>query len=71
MQIMEWKWKKSNTGIMVIHLIQNPLFILLVPLKKKEYCKSLEEYQSNILLIGVNYNRKTKEHECIIVEYRK
>lgn len=40
-------------------------------MKKKEYCRSLEEYEGNILLVGVNYNKKTKAHECIIEEYHK
>lgn len=40
-------------------------------IKKKEYCQSLEEYKGNILLVGVNYNKKTKVHECMIKEYKK
>ncbi len=32
----------------------------------KKYCKSLEEYKGNILLVGINYDKKTKEHECVI-----
>ena len=38
---------------------------------RNEYCKSLEEYQGNLLLVGVNYNKKTKEHACVIEEYQK
>ena len=34
--------------------------------KDKEYCRSLEEYKGNILLVGVTYNKKTKEHKCVI-----
>jgi len=37
-------------------------------IKNKEYCRSLEEYRGNVLLVGVNYNRKTKVHECVIEE---
>ena len=38
---------------------------------EKEYCRSLEEYEGNILLVGVNYDKQTKEHECVIEEYVK
>ena len=51
--IVELKWNKSAEGA-------------IAQIKNKEYCKSLEEYQGNLLLVGVNYNRKTKEHECMI-----
>ena len=40
-------------------------------IKNKEYCRSLEEYKGNILLVGINYSKKTKEHECVIEEYLK
>ena len=39
-------------------------------IKIKEYCRSLEEYAGNALLVGVNYNKRTKVHECMIEEYK-
>ena len=30
-----------------------------------------EEYQGNILLVGINYSKKTKKHQCVIEEYQK
>lgn len=56
--IVELKWDKSAKGA-------------IEQIKRNEYCQSLEEYQGNLLLVGVNYNKKTKEHECIIEEYSK
>ena len=56
--VVELKWDKSAEGA-------------ISQIKKKEYCKSLEEYQGNLLLVGVNYNKKTKEHACVIEEYQK
>ena len=53
--VVELKWNESANGA-------------IEQIKKKEYCKSLEEYKGNILLVGVNYNKKTKKHECIIEE---
>ena len=51
--MVELKWDKSARGA-------------LVQIKNKEYCRSLEEYQGNLILVGVNYDKKTKEHECVI-----
>lgn len=56
--IVELKWDKSAKGA-------------LEQIKKREYCKSLEEYRGNLLLVGVNYDKETKEHECVIEEYTK
>ena len=56
--VVELKWNKSAKGA-------------IEQIKQKEYCHSLEEYHGNLLLVGVNYNQKTKEHECIIEEYIK
>ena len=52
---MELKWDKDADGA-------------IAQIKNKEYCRSLEEYRGNVLLVGVNYNRKTKVHECVIEE---
>ena len=56
--VVELKWDKMVEGA-------------INQIKKNEYCQSLEEYKGNILLVGVNYNKKTKVHECMIEEYRK
>ena len=40
-------------------------------IKRKEYCQSLKEYQGNILLVGINYDKRTKNHQCVIEEYQK
>ena len=56
--VVELKWDKTAEGA-------------IAQIKNKEYCRSLEEYEGNILLVGVNYNKQTKEHECVIEEYVK
>ena len=56
--VVELKWDKNAEGA-------------LGQIKRKEYCRSLEEYQGNLLLVGINYDKKTKEHECMIEEYTK
>ena len=56
--VVELKWDQSAEGA-------------ISQIKKKEYCQSLEEYKGNLLLVGVNYNKKTKVHECRIETYKK
>ena len=56
--VVELKWDKSATGA-------------IQQIKEKEYCRSLEEYRGNILLVGINYDKKTREHECEIEEFIK
>ena len=56
--VVELKWDKSAAGA-------------ISQIKGKEYCASLEEYQGNLLLVGINYDVKTKEHSCVIEEFVK
>lgn len=53
--VVELKWDKDVSGA-------------IAQIKNKEYCRSLEEYRGNVLLVGVNYDKKTKVHECMIEE---
>ncbi len=54
--VVELKWNKSAQGA-------------IQQIRKKEYCQSLEEYRGNLLLVGVNYDRKTREHTCVIEKF--
>ena len=56
--VVELKWNRSAEGA-------------IDQIKRKEYCNSLTEYQGNILLVGVNYDKETRTHNCIIEEYCK
>lgn len=56
--VIELKWDKSASGV-------------LDQIKEKHYGESLKEYQGNLLLVGINYNKGTKKHECIIETVRK
>ena len=35
-------------------------------IKRKEYPAKVSQYSDNLLLVGINYNRETKEHTCQI-----
>ena len=51
--IFELKWDKSaETAIQQI--------------KDRRYAGSVLNYTGNILLVGINYDAKTKKHECMI-----
>ena len=53
--VVEMKWDRTAEGA-------------INQIKRNEYCRSLKDYQGNLLLVGINYDRKTKEHECVIEE---
>ena len=35
-------------------------------IKRKEYPVKIAEYTGNILLVGINYDKETKQHSCKI-----
>lgn len=43
----------------------------IAQIKRKEYVKGLSDYHGNLLLVGISYDKDTKEHQCIIEEYQK
>jgi len=53
--VVELKWDQSAKGA-------------IAQIKDRQYCKSLGEYRGNILLVGINYDRDTKVHSCVIEE---
>ena len=40
-------------------------------IKEKRYPAGFENYLDNLLLVGVNYDKTTKVHECVIEKYQK
>lgn len=54
--LVELKWDCSAQGA-------------IQQIKEKNYTGVLEEYKDNLMLVGINYNRQTKKHECIIEKY--
>ena len=39
-------------------------------IKNKNYPKAFENYLDDLLLVGVNYDKTTKVHECVIEKYK-
>ena len=56
--VIELKWNKSVVGA-------------IEQIKEKQYGNALKEYQGNLLLVGINYNKMTKKHECVIETMQK
>ena len=56
--IIELKWDKSATGA-------------LAQIKEKHYTAALHDYTGDLLLVGINYNKDTKKHECVIEKVKK
>ena len=40
-------------------------------IKKRNYPQQIAEYTGDILLVGINYDKNTKHHECQIERWRK
>ena len=57
---------------MVIELKHNKSSIsALDQIKDKQYFDSLDRYSGKVLLVGINYDEKTKEHTCKIEAWEK
>ena len=56
--IMELKWDKSAKGA-------------ISQIKEKQYVDALKEYRGNLLLVGINYEKDTKTHTCVIEQAYK
>ena len=51
--VVELKWNKDAESV-------------IDQIREKKYPNSVKEYTDNILLVGINYDKKTKKHECKI-----
>ena len=43
----------------------------LTQIREKHYADSLKDYQGNLILVGINYDKKTKKHDCMIEKMEK
>lgn len=55
--VVELKWNRTAGGA-------------IRQIKAREYVKALEGYTGDILLVGINYDKKRKKHRCTIEKYR-
>lgn len=54
--VIELKWDRDVLGA-------------IAQIKNKQYVSALKDYKGNLLLAGINYNKKTKKHECVIEKW--
>ena len=54
--LVELKWDQSAKGART-------------QIKDRRYVDALKDYSGNIILVAINYNKKSKRHDCIIEEY--
>ena len=47
------KWDKSAEGA-------------IAQIKNQKYVEALKDYKGNLLLAGINYDKKSKKHNCVI-----
>ena len=43
----------------------------MTQIKDKKYPSSISNYTGEILLVGINYDKNSKEHQCLIEKYKK
>jgi len=55
--VVELKWDKTVAGA-------------IAQIKERNYISALEAYQGDLLLVGINYEKGTKHHECIIESWK-
>lgn len=51
--VVELKWDKSAEGA-------------IAQIKNKQYTEAFGGYRGEVLLVGINYDKKNKEHQCVI-----
>lgn len=56
--IVELKWNRTAQAA-------------VMQIKDKKYPSSILDYTGEILLVGINYDKDTKEHQCLIEKYAK
>lgn len=63
---------KNDVPAMIIELKRNgSTETAMNQIKEKKYFASLEHYKGNLLFVGINYDEKTKKHECKIERLEK
>ena len=54
--LVELKWNKDAETV-------------LNQIKERKYPESLQQYTGDILLVGINYDKKEKVHRCVIEKW--
>ena len=64
--------RKVNKPALVIELkFNNTADTAIDQIKRKQYPSKTADYTGDILLVGINYDKETKQHTCRIERYKK
>jgi len=56
--IIELKWDKDAQGA-------------ISQIKERRYADALKDYSGTVLLVGINYDKRSKKHQCRIEKVEK
>jgi hypothetical protein len=64
--------KNVSTPALVVELKKDKAAqAAIAQIKERRYPQQIEKYTGDILLVGISYDRKTKEHQCHIETWHK
>lgn len=64
--------KKVDKPVLVVELkYDKNVNAAICQIKEKRYMQALEDYSGEILLVGINYDKRTKTHSCVIEKHIK
>lgn len=64
--------KSANKPALVVELkYDKEASTAICQIKEKQYTQALEDYSGEILLVGINYDKNTKTHSCLIEKHVK
>lgn len=55
--VVDLKWNSTVEGA-------------IAQIKKRNFLSALEDYQGDLLSVGINYDKDTKQHECLIESWK-
>ena len=63
---------KNDVPAMIVELKRNSCVdSALNQIRERKYFMSLEHYHGDLLFVAINYDEKTKRHECVIDKFEK
>ena len=55
---------KAHNEISILRYNDENVDGAISQIKSRQYVEALKDYKGNLLLVGINYDKKTKEHLC-------
>lgn len=61
---------KAHNEISILRYNDKNVDGAISQLKSRQYVEALKDYKGNLLLVGINYDKKTKEHLCEMEKWK-